>query len=127
MSLEEKDNDKINNDDTSKGIDYFSSSILEQIQNFKKRLDGNNKQVRFSPKIRRIALSLWSKSNSVYRELLESNLLILPSKSTLKKKHQKLNVHEGYCPNIYSTFYDVFVKKTNSPIGLNNEKVIGYF
>ena len=67
MSLEEIDNDKINNDDTSKGIDYFSSPILEQIQNFKKRLDGNDKQVRFSPMIMQMVLSLWSKSNSAYR------------------------------------------------------------
>ena len=52
----------------------------------------------------RMALSLWSKSNSAYRELLESNILILPSESTLKKKRQKLSVHEGYSPKIYSTF-----------------------
>ena len=44
----------------------------------------------------------------------------------LNKKRQKLSVHESYYPNIYSTFYDVFVKKTNSPIGLNNEEVIGH-
>ena len=49
MSLEESDNDKINNDDISKEIDHFASSILEQIQYFKKKLDGNDKQVRFSP------------------------------------------------------------------------------
>ena len=85
MSLEESDNDKINNDDISKEIDHFASSILEQIQCFKKKLDGNDKQVRFSPTIVRMAFSLWSKSNSAYRELLESNLLILPSESTLKR------------------------------------------
>ena len=85
MSLEEIDNDKINNDDTSKEIYHFASSILEQIQHFKKKLDGNDKQVRFSPTIMRMALSLWSKANSAYRELLESILLILPSESTLKE------------------------------------------
>ena len=96
MSLEEIDNDKINNDDISKEIDHFASSILEQIQNFKKKLDGNDKQDIFSPTIMRMALSLCSKSNSACRELLESNLLILPSESPLKKNRQKLSVHEDY-------------------------------
>ena len=57
----------------------------------------------------RMALSLWNKSNTAYRELFESNLLILPSESTLKNKCQKLSVHEGYCSKICSTFYDEFI------------------
>ena len=53
--------------------------------------------------------------------------LILPSESILKKKRQKLSVHEDYCPTIYSTFtMRLFKKKTNRPIDLNNEKVIGH-
>ena len=73
-------------------------------------------RLNFHQQIMRMALSLWSKSNSTYRELLESNLLILPSESILKKKRQKLSVHEGYCPNIYSTFYDEFVKTKTNPL-----------
>ena len=74
----------MNNSDTSKELDHFASTILKQIQHFKKKLDGNDKQVRFSSTIMRMALSLWNKSNTAYRELFESNLLILPSESTLK-------------------------------------------
>ena len=36
LSLEEIDNDKINNDNTSKEIDNFASSIIEQIQHLKR-------------------------------------------------------------------------------------------
>ena len=74
-----------------------------------------------------MALSLWSKSNSAYRKLLESSLLILPSESTLKKKRKQLSVHDGYCSKHYPTFYDEFVnKQTNSSIGLNDDKVHGH-
>ena len=45
LTLEEIDNDIVNNNDTSKGLDHFSSTILKQIQPFKKKLDGNDKQV----------------------------------------------------------------------------------
>ena len=47
LSLEEIDNDKINNDHNSKEIDHFALSILEKRQHFKKKLDGNDKQVGF--------------------------------------------------------------------------------
>ena len=49
LSLEEIDNDKKNYDDTSKEIDHFDSSNLKQIQQFKNKLDDNDKQVKFSP------------------------------------------------------------------------------
>ena len=125
--MEEFNNNKVNIKDNSKELDHFASTILEQMTNLKKKLNNNDKQLRFSPTIMRMALSLWSKSNSAYRELLESSLLILPSESTLKENRNNLSVHEGYCPKKYSTFYDEFVnKKTNSSIGLNDDKVHGH-
>ena len=67
----------------------------------------------------RMVLSLWSKSHSAYRELLESNLLILLSESTLK-------INKGYCPKKYSNFYDDFIKNKTKSIGYDNKKVIDY-
>ena len=111
LFLEKIGNDKENNQNISEEIDHFVSSVLEQIQHFKKKLDRNDRPVRFSPIIMRMMLSLWSKYNSVYWEFLESNLLTLSSESILKKKRQKLSVHKGYCSKHYFTFYGEFIKK----------------
>ena len=66
LFLEKIGNDKENNQNISEEIDHFVSSVLEQIQHFKKKLDRNDRPVRFSPIIMRMMLSLWSKYNSVY-------------------------------------------------------------
>ena len=74
-----------------------------------------------------MSLSLYSKSSSAYREWFESNLWILPSKSTFNKKRQKLNVHEGYYQKYYFTYYDEFIlKKKTKSISHDNEKIIGH-
>ena len=70
------------------------------------------------------ALSLYCKSSSAYRECVESNLLILLSEVTRKTKRQTLSVYEGYCSNIYSIFYDGFIKNKTKSIDHDNEKVI---
>lgn len=72
----------------------------------------------------RMTLLLWGKYDSMHRELFSSNLLILRSESTLKTKCQTLSVHEGYCPNNYSIFYDKFIKNKLKSIGYDNENVI---
>ena len=92
-------------------IDEYSKELLDEISNYAKVLKGHKTQVRFSPRVMRIALGLYMKSSSGYEAFKSSNLRIMPSSSRLKQIKSNMNVHEGFCPKIYADFHDNFVSK----------------
>jgi hypothetical protein len=63
----------------------FVNAIAEEMTAFSTKLRSGDKQVRFSPRVLRIALSIWLKSPKTYREYKKSSLLCLPSITTLKR------------------------------------------
>ena len=85
----------------------YSSFITEQIINFNLSLQKNSKDIRYSPHILQLALSLWANAGSrAYQEFRESSFVILPSIRTLQHKKSSLSVSEGFEPKLYSSFYD---------------------
>lgn len=73
--------------------------IMEQIAVLTKRLQGKAKTVRFSPTMLQFAMSIYARSRKGYTEV--SELLHLPSISTLQKLKQASGVHSGMCSSIY--------------------------
>ena len=60
-------------------------------------ISGKVRNVRYSPTIMRLALSLWSKAgNTVYKELREFIFITLPSRQILQASLKELTIPEGY-------------------------------
>ena len=68
---------------------------------FSTKLKSGDKLVRFSPRVLRVALSMYLKSPKTYKEFKSSSVLCLPSISTLKKLKQSRSVNDGICLKIY--------------------------
>ena len=56
---------------------------MNEIVSMGKKCVGNDKSVRYSPQIMKLALSLWTRSKKSYKILFDSKLLVLPNPRTL--------------------------------------------
>ena len=104
-----KDNVKVRSENNDIKIREFAEHITQNIANFTKTLNSKHErstEVRFSPKMIRITLSLYCKSPSGYKDLAESSFEIFPSESLLRKMKSKINHKDGYNPRIYGDFLD---------------------
>jgi len=81
--------------------------FMEEIDKLGHALSETSKQIRFSPRIMRVALSLWLRSPATYNEFKESGLIILPSTRTLESLKSRMRVSEGVCPKVYGWMLDV--------------------
>jgi hypothetical protein len=87
-------------------IETFVDITLERIMNFKKVLDGKQTQVRFSPREIRMAMTLYNRSPSGYRDMKDSSIQILPSISLIKKYHAGMKLKDGEEAALYGTIQD---------------------
>ena len=90
--------EKINSDNLDNASPFMKLFWEEQKKNF----DGNNNGRVYHPMIIRFCLSLTSKSASCYDELRNSNVLILPSRRTLRKYKNAIRPHAGFNYEIIS-------------------------
>jgi hypothetical protein len=98
-------------------IGEFVDHVVEEITNFGKAIiDGQKKQVRFSPRMLRLAMSLWMRSKSTYNDLWEHSLAIMPSVSLLKSIQKGMRVNEGHCAQIYGWFHDSYVSNCDKAV-----------
>ena len=79
----------------------FVDAIAEEMTAFSTKLNSGDKQVRFSPRVLRVTLSMYLKSPKTYSEFKSSSVLCLPSISTLKKLKQSRSVNDGVDLKIY--------------------------
>lgn len=103
-------------------IDSFSSTMMEQITNYSKKLNKKENSYHFSPKVLKAALWHYLSNKKGYDEFQKSSLMIYPSKHTLKKLSAKMRVKEGDNVPTYGNFLDEFVAKEVK----NNRQVIGW-
>ncbi len=80
--------------------------FVEQMRDNAGKICGKDKGIRFSPRILRMALSVYVRSPVGYEELKKSSLEIFPSCSTIARMKQKMNTKDGICPRIYQWFFD---------------------
>jgi hypothetical protein len=65
-------------------------------------LSGKDKQIRYSPYILRLAMSIWMRSPAAYREMRSNGWVVpLPSESTLENLRRDQQVSEGECELLY--------------------------
>ena len=93
-------------------IKDFSENIMNEIVSMGKKCVGNDKAVRYSPQIMKLALSLWTRSKKSYKILFDSKLLVLPNPRTLHYIKRKNLDTEGNNPETYSRLADA-IKKMN--------------
>ena len=72
MSLECENNDG----DASAECGDFASFLVDEIDKYEKKLAGNDTRLRFSPRILRMCMSLWLRSNARYQEFRAANLQV---------------------------------------------------
>ena len=108
----------------SKEIEEFAEEIVMQINNMAQQLEGKSSQVRFSPRIMRIALSTWQRSTSAYNNLLKSKLMILPSIRELQKLKGANKIDEGFNTNTYTNFLDEISHKPKKHQKLRGHLVV---
>jgi hypothetical protein len=93
-----------------KGSDYefqeedvtdMVDAVMEQITNQAKKLNGKDKQCRFSPKTIQLSFALWSRSGAAYRELKSFSPEILPSVRLLQNIKQQNKVRDGRDIKVY--------------------------
>jgi hypothetical protein len=58
--------------------DAFVEALDRQVNDHVRRFSGNDKQVRYSPDIIRIAMSVWLDSPGAYERLKSSSLEVFP-------------------------------------------------
>jgi hypothetical protein len=98
-------------------IEDFVDHVVDEISNFGKAVvEGQKTQVRFLPRMLRLAMSLWMRSKSGYDDLREQSVAIMPSASLLKKIQQGMRVNEGHCAKIYGWFHDSYVSKCDKVV-----------
>lgn len=67
----------------------FVEQVAEEMTSFITKVNSGDKNVRFSPVILRIALSMWMKSPKAYKEYKASSPFCLPSIRTLQNYKQE--------------------------------------
>ena len=92
-------------------IKLFSENVMNEIISMGKKCVGNDKAVRYSPHIMKLALSLWTRSKKGYKIMFDSKLLVLPNPRTLHNIKRKNLATEGNCPETYSRLADAIKKK----------------
>ena len=98
-------------------VTVFAENCVNAIKNFTKAaVNGQEKQVRFSPLTLRAALSLWMRNKKGYAVHRNLSLEIMPSQSTLKGILQGNRVNEGKCAKLYGWFNDNHVSKCDGGV-----------
>jgi len=98
-------------DEERKQCGDFASVILEQMQSNAKKITKNEKGVRFSPRILRMALSIYTRSKVGYEEMRKASVEVMPSPATLNRLKSKMKTTDGTCPITYQWFFDDTVCK----------------
>ena len=83
-------------------VNEFSNFMVEQISNLDRKMNHDKGNQKYSPKLLRIALAIWSRSKKAYEYLRDTNLLMLPDRSTLYRIKQMNKVDKGFNPFLYS-------------------------
>lgn len=94
----------------------FAELCVNAIKNFTKVVNGQEKQVRFTPLTLRAALSLWMRCKKGYAVHRALSVDIMPSESRLKGILKGNRVNEGKCAKLYGWFYDNHVSKCDGCI-----------
>jgi hypothetical protein len=94
----------------------FAEHCVNAIKNFTKVVNGQEKQVRFTPLTLRAALSLWMRCKKGYAVHRALSVDIMPSESRLKGILKGNRVNEGKCAMLYGWFYDNHVSKCDGCI-----------
>ena len=97
----------------------FVRGIRGEIQKYAKHIAGKEKMIIYSPKVIRVAMSLWLRSPAAYDELRDSGWIIhLPSRRTLEQVRHDTKVNEGQSILLYNRFRGNF--------GLRSEEKNGH-
>ena len=91
----------------------FAEHCVNAIKNFTKVVNGQEKQVRFTPLTLRAALSLWMRCKKGYAVHRTLSVDIMPSQSLLKGILKGNRVNEGKCAKLYGWFRDNHVSQSN--------------
>jgi len=86
--------------------DEFASRVVEEIAKYALVLTDKKQQVRFSPRIMRIAMAAWLDCPSGYDRLKENSLEIFPHARTLYRLQHKMTYVEGISPKVYGWLRD---------------------
>jgi hypothetical protein len=92
-------------------VSEFAKHCVNEIKNFTLVKEDNKSRVRFSPRMMRLAMSLWMRSKKGYEAFREHSIMIMPSVSLLKSMQKGMRMNEGKCAKIYGWFYDTHVSK----------------
>ena len=106
MCMSKKKKNEILSDDENEECKTMATALLQQIQANINKIAKKEKGVRFSPKILRVALSLYTRSKVGYEELQNSSIEVMPSASTLAHIKSKMKTCDGTFPKMYQWFYD---------------------
>jgi hypothetical protein len=111
LSDDEKEQGQFNLKDAQK----YMQAIREEIDKYQMKLAGNDKRIRYSPKVIQIAMCLWMRSPTAYKELRNSGWIInFPHASRLKALRQETKVQDGECMLMYCR-YAAHTPKTSTP------------
>ena len=94
----------------SKDVQEFALAITEQMMHMGNRMIGKKNANRYSPKIMKLALSVWQRSKSAYDHLKKSNVCMFPDVRVLARRKKELTLHQGLNPKIYSRLHDELVR-----------------
>jgi hypothetical protein len=103
---------KTGNYRTENDVSNFAEHcVVSAIKNFTKVVNGQEKQVRFTPMTLRAALSLWMRCKKGYAVHRQLSVDIMPSQSLLKGILRGNRVNEGKCAKLYCWFHDMHASK----------------
>jgi len=109
LYLDKKNVEKVNHNNYIDALSYderfeceeLASVFMEQMKSNAMRMNHKDKGIRFSPKILRLALSLYIHSPVSYQEFKKSSLMIFPSDRTLQRMISNMMMTDGVCPKTY--------------------------
>ena len=106
INIESKQREEDISDKRSADREKLAERIMNALRDNCKKMDGQDKQVRYQPDILRIALASWLQTPGAYQKFREHSLEIMPSVSTLRKLNKKVSYKEGINPIVYAWFAD---------------------
>ena len=87
---------------TKQEAEEYINGIQEQIEAYHLKLQGKEKQICYSAKVLRVAMSLWIHSPATYEELRQAGWIItLPSQSMMHQLHKEFKVKDGHGVQLY--------------------------
>ena len=101
---------------SSEDVQDFAAYTTEQMLHMGHSLLGTQKGNRYSPKVMRMALSVWQRSRSAYEQMQQSNSFMFPTARQLARAKKKNSLHQGLNPKLYSRLYDEFVTRSTGQI-----------